>query len=110
MEGAEELAEEASSLSIVTEDVEALGRLAFDIASQCRDGYSALAVDVRDVLESWTGNNAGAFAAGWEEFHQGAVQVWDALFALAEKLGITAETVRRTDRVFAAAVSSLDLP
>lgn len=101
---------EQPSLSVDADAVEALGRLAFDVATQCRDGYSALEIDVRDMLESWTGSNAGAFVAGWEEFHQGAVQVWDALFELAEKLGITADTVRGADQSFAAGVSSLDLP
>ncbi|MEU2041198.1 WXG100 family type VII secretion target [Nocardia niwae] len=108
--GGRGLVGEQPSLSVDTDVVEAVGRLAFDVATQCRDGYSALATDVRDMLESWTGNNAGAFAAGWEEFHQGAVQVWDALFELAEKLGITADTVRGADQSFAAGVSSLDLP
>ncbi|MER7451873.1 WXG100 family type VII secretion target [Nocardia beijingensis] len=84
--GGRGLVGEQPSLSVDADAVEALGRLAFDVATQCRDGYSALEIDVRDMLESWTGSNAGAFAAGWEEFHQGAVQVWDALFELAEKL------------------------
>ncbi|MBF6204476.1 WXG100 family type VII secretion target [Streptomyces gardneri] len=104
------MAGEGPSLSVDTDEVEALGRLAFDVATQCREGYSALETDVRDMLESWTGSNSGAFSVGWEEFHQGAVQVWDALFELAEKLGITADTVRGTDQNFAAEVSSLDLP
>ncbi|MGW4278509.1 WXG100 family type VII secretion target [Nocardia sp. NPDC004750] len=108
--GGRGLVGEQPALSVDTDAVEAVGRLAFDVATQCRDGYSALETDVRDMLESWTGSNAGAFAAGWEEFHQGAVQVWDALFELAEKLGITADTVRGADQSFAAGVSSLDLP
>ncbi|MGQ4597211.1 WXG100 family type VII secretion target [Nocardia sp. R6R-6] len=101
---------EKPSLSVDTDEVAALGRLAFDVATQCRGGYAALETDVRDMLGSWSGTNSGVFAAGWEEFHQGAVQVWDALFELAEKLGITATTVRRADQSFAAGVSSLDLP
>ncbi|MGQ4617303.1 WXG100 family type VII secretion target [Nocardia sp. R7R-8] len=104
------MAGEQPALSVQTDEVKALGRLAFDVATQCREGYSALETDVRDMLESWTGNNVGAFSAGWEELHQGAVQVWDALFELAEKLGITADTIRETDRAFATGVSSLDLP
>ncbi|MBF6474140.1 WXG100 family type VII secretion target [Nocardia abscessus] len=110
VEGDRGVAGEQPSLSIDTAEVKALGRLAFDVATQCRDGYSALETDVRDMLESWTGNNSGAFTVGWEEFHQGAVQVWDALFELAEKLGVTADTVRETDQAFATGVSSLDLP
>ncbi|APA97230.1 hypothetical protein NS506_03177 [Nocardia seriolae] len=42
--------------------------------------------------------------------HHGATEVWDALFDLAAKLGITAETYRSIDTEFGAAVSSLELP
>jgi WXG100 family type VII secretion target len=110
VEGDRGVAGEQPSLSIDTAEVKALGRLAFEVATQCRDGYSTLETDVREMLESWTGTNSRAFAVGWEEFHQGAVQVWDALFELAEKLGITADTVHGADQSFAAGVSSLDLP
>ncbi len=46
------LAGEQPSLSVQTDEVKALGRLAFDVATQCRDGYAALETDVRDMLES----------------------------------------------------------
>jgi len=36
--------------------------------------------------------------------------VWDALFELAEKLGITANTLVATDQSNASGLSSLDLP
>ncbi|WP_169815574.1 WXG100 family type VII secretion target [Nocardia inohanensis] len=101
---------EAPSLSVQPDEVQALGRLAYDVATQCRDGYVALDDDVRDMLGRWIGNNAKAFGSGWAEFHEGAVQIWDALFELAASLGVTADTVRATDQSFAAGVSSLDLP
>ncbi|MBF6357178.1 WXG100 family type VII secretion target [Nocardia higoensis] len=99
-----------SSLSIDIEEVEALGRLAYRIAEECKSGYASLVTDVKSMIDSWSGNNGGMFTAGWEEFHEGADQVWDALFELAEKLGITAETIRTTDQSRAAGISSLDLP
>jgi WXG100 family type VII secretion target len=101
---------EASSLSVQPEDVKALGRLAYDVATQCRDGYSSLNTDIQTMLDSWSGNNADAFGVGWEEFHQGAVDVWDALFELAASLGVTAEAISHADQSFAAGVGSLDLP
>ncbi|WP_062991610.1 WXG100 family type VII secretion target [Nocardia anaemiae] len=97
-------------MSVLPDEVKALGRLAYQVAEQCRSGYSTLDTDVRAMLDSWTGNNADAFGTGWEELHQGAVQVWDALFALAESLGITAETIGQTDQSSAGVISSLDLP
>ncbi|MFF0528362.1 WXG100 family type VII secretion target [Nocardia amikacinitolerans] len=99
-----------SSLSVDPEEVKALGRLAFQIAEECKSGYSSVVADAQVTIDSWVGNNAGAFTAAWEEFHEGADQVWDALFELAEKLGITAETVRASDQSYAAGISSLDLP
>ncbi|MFD0360036.1 WXG100 family type VII secretion target [Nocardia sp. GCM10030253] len=99
-----------SSLSVETDEVKALGRLAFQIAEECRSGYSSLVTDTKITIDSWVGNNAGTFTAAWEEFHEGADQVWDALFELAEKLGVTAETLRATDQSYAAGISSLDLP
>ncbi|WP_405498324.1 WXG100 family type VII secretion target [Nocardia sp. NBC_00511] len=98
------------SLSIEPDEVKALGRLAFDIASQCRDGYSSLAKDVQVALEKWRGNNADVFSTGWGEFEHGATEVWDALFELAAKLGVTAESLRAVDQEYAAGLSSLDLP
>ncbi|MFQ6397685.1 WXG100 family type VII secretion target [Nocardia sp. KC 131] len=101
---------DSSSLSIQPEEVKVLGRMAFQVAEECRSGYSSLVTDARVTIDGWVGNNAGTFTAAWEEFHEGADQVWDALFELAEKLGVTAETLRATDQSNASGVSSLDLP
>ncbi|BCK53108.1 WXG100 family type VII secretion target [Nocardia wallacei] len=81
------MAGEEPSLSIEPESVKAFGRIALDIAVQCRAGLAALELDVRDVRDSWSGNNSDTFIAAWDEFHQGAVEVWDALVELAAKLG-----------------------
>ncbi|GAJ86868.1 hypothetical protein NBRGN_112_00830 [Nocardia brasiliensis NBRC 14402] len=99
-----------AALSVEPEEVQALGRLAHQIADELKAGYSSLVTDTKAAIDSWAGNNAEAFTAAWDEFHEGADQVWDALFELAEKLGVTAETLRATDQSFAAGVSSLDLP
>lgn len=99
-----------SSLSVEPEEVKALGRMAYQIADELKSGYSSLVSDTKVTIDSWTGNNAGAFTAAWDEFHEGADQVWDALLELAEKLGVTAETLRSTDQSFASGISSLDLP
>nr|WP_269781554.1 WXG100 family type VII secretion target [Nocardia bovistercoris] len=97
-------------MSIELAEVQALGRLAYTIATECKSGYSTLVADTRFTIDSWSGNNSDTFAAGWSEFHEGADQVWDALFELAEKLGVTAETLATTDQTRATGLSSLDLP
>ncbi|MFC9894532.1 WXG100 family type VII secretion target [Nocardia sp. NPDC127579] len=99
-----------SSLSIDPEEVKALGRLAYDLAGECRSGYASLVTDVRATIDGWSGNNASTFAAGWDEFHEGADQIWDALFDLAAKLGVTAQSLGTVDESFSAEISSLDLP
>ncbi|MCP2292291.1 WXG100 family type VII secretion target [Nocardia amikacinitolerans] len=99
-----------ASMSVDLEEVKALGRLAYAIAEECKTGYSSLVTDTQVTIDSWSGNNASAFTAGWEEFREGADQVWDALFELAEKLGVTAETLATADQSRAAGLSSLDLP
>ncbi|WP_068057242.1 WXG100 family type VII secretion target [Nocardia xishanensis] len=99
-----------ASLSVDLDEVRALGRLAYAVAEECKSGYASLVADTHATIDSWSGNNADIFAAGWAEFHEGADQVWDALFELAEKLGVTAETLRATDQSHAAGISSLDLP
>lgn len=101
---------DASSISVDIEEVKALGRLAFQIAEECKSGYASLTADARQTIDGWKGNNASTFGAAWDEFHAGADQVWDALFELAEKLGITAETLRTTDQSQGSRISSLDLP
>lgn len=99
------MAGEEPSLSIEPESVKAFGRIALDIAVQCRAGLAALELDVRDVRDSWSGNNSDTFIAAWDEFHQGAVEVWDALVELAAKVGVTAEMLQNTDGSNAGAVS-----
>ncbi|SUB11296.1 WXG100 family type VII secretion target [Nocardia brasiliensis] len=101
---------DGSCVRVDPEEVEALGRLAYRIAEECRSGYASLVTDAKSTIEGWSGNNAGAFGAAWNEFHEGADQVWDALLELAGGLGVTAETFQSADQSFASGVSSLDLP
>lgn len=98
-----------STVAVEPAEVKALGRVAYQVATECQNGYVSLVADLRATIETWTGNNAGVFTAGWEEFHLGADQVWDALFELAEKLGITAETLAQVDESNAAATYTLNL-
>jgi uncharacterized protein YukE len=97
-------------LAINPVEVKALGRLAFQIAQDCKSHYASLVSDTKFTIDSWSGNNASTFASAWDEFHDGADQVWDALSELAEKLGITAENIQASDQSSASGLSSLDLP
>ncbi|MFI9507645.1 WXG100 family type VII secretion target [Nocardia sp. NPDC052566] len=97
----------ADPLQVIPEQVKDLGRYAYGIATELRSGSNSLDGEVRGLLETWKGGAADSYGAGWDEMHQGAVRVWDVLFALAEKLGITAENYRTTDTGSASGISSL---
>ncbi|WP_405136005.1 WXG100 family type VII secretion target [Nocardia sp. NBC_01388] len=100
----------SGQLNVVPDEVQAFGRLAYKMAEELRSGSSTLDGEVRDLMNTWKGAAAGSYSEGWEEMHRGAVEVWDALFDLAAKLGVTAENYRDTDTNFATAVNSLELP
>jgi WXG100 family type VII secretion target len=100
---------DSASLSVVPVNVEGFGRFAYQVATELRSGSASLDVEVQGLMSGWKGAAADAYLAGWEEMHRGAVEVWEALFELAEKLGITAETYRAVDTARASGISSLDL-
>ncbi|MFB7724030.1 WXG100 family type VII secretion target [Nocardia sp. NPDC056100] len=101
---------ESGRLSVVPEDVRAFGRVAYRMAEELRAGSGALDREVGELMNTWKGAAATSYGAGWGEMHRGAVEVWDALFELAGKLGVSAETYREADAEFGAAVNSLELP
>ncbi|MGW4737375.1 WXG100 family type VII secretion target [Nocardia xishanensis] len=97
------------NVSVVPEDVQDVGRFAYRVATELRSGAAMLDNEVTALLASWKGSSATSYADGWREMHAAALQVWDELFELAEKLGITADTYRQRDTGTAGAFSSLNL-
>lgn len=83
---------------MVPDDVRDVGRFVYGLADGLRSAMASAASDVDGVLSSsWLGDYADEFAAGWKETHDGGVHIIDALTAMAEKLGVTAENYRVTD-------------
>ncbi|WP_062987692.1 WXG100 family type VII secretion target [Nocardia anaemiae] len=99
----------SAALEVIPEEVKEVGRFAYRVATELRSGSSSLDVEVQSVLSTWRGIAADAYGSGWEELRRGASEVWEALFELAEKLGITAETYQTADSARASTFSSLDL-
>lgn len=97
-------------LEVVPGDVQSFGRVAYRMAEELRSGSVALDGEVRELMSTWKGAAASSYDEGWGEMHRGAIEVWDALFALAEKLGVTAANYRQTDAEFGSALNSLELP
>ncbi|MCM6776051.1 WXG100 family type VII secretion target [Nocardia sp. CDC159] len=100
-----------ANLSVVPEDVQAVGRYVYEIADTMRQALDSAAREVDTLLTSeWTGDAAEEFRTGWDETRDGGTQLMQALTGLAEKLGITAANYRSTDADNAAGFSSLNLP
>ncbi|QLY34338.1 WXG100 family type VII secretion target [Nocardia huaxiensis] len=95
---------------MIPDDVQGFGRAAYAIAEELRSASANLDTEVQGLMATWKGAAADSYLVGWDEMHSGAMDVWDTLFALAERLGITAENYRDADTAYSAAVSSLDLP
>ncbi|WP_216893816.1 WXG100 family type VII secretion target [Nocardia alni] len=99
------------NLSVVPDEVQAVGKYAYDIATTVKQALDSAAREVDRLLASdWTGDCADEFATGWHETRDGGTGLLHELTALAEKLGVTAETYRSADAATASRVSSLNLP
>jgi WXG100 family type VII secretion target len=100
-----------SSLSVVLDDVQAIGKYVYNIADTMKHALDSAAHEVDRLLSSgWIGDGADEFSRGWTETHDGGAQLLQELTALAEKLGVTAATYRAADTRTASSISSLDLP
>ncbi|MBL1075243.1 WXG100 family type VII secretion target [Nocardia sp. 2] len=100
----------AGQFEVIPDDVQGFGRAAYRIADELRSASAGLDGEVQGLMTTWKGAAADSYLAGWDEMHRGALDVWDTLFELAAKLGITAENFQQADTDFGAAVSSLNLP
>ncbi|WP_067678548.1 WXG100 family type VII secretion target [Nocardia miyunensis] len=98
-------------LSIVPDDVTALGKYAYDLAEILRSALTNAGREV-DALtgKNWSGAAAASFAEGWAETQDGGGKIIDALTTMASSLGVTAKSYVAQDNQFAGEVSSLDLP
>jgi WXG100 family type VII secretion target len=98
-------------MSVVPEDVAAIGRYVYGAAENLRSALNTANREV-DALTSgsWAGTAATTFGQGWHECQEGGNQIIDALTTMAEKLGITATNFHAQDTRTSNAISSLDLP
>ncbi|WP_225731089.1 MULTISPECIES: WXG100 family type VII secretion target [unclassified Nocardia] len=101
----------SQNLSVVPDDVQAIGQYVYNIADTMKQALDSAAREVDNLLaQGWTGDAAAEFSTGWTETHDGGTQLLQALTSLAEKLGVTAATYRNTDTAISTGISSLDLP
>ncbi|MFE9327750.1 type VII secretion target [Nocardia sp. NPDC052278] len=103
----------SNRLSVVPEQVRDVGKYVYELAEKLCTALDSATTDVDAVANgSWTGGLAAEFADGWSDVRDGGGQIITALAAMAEKLGVTAETYQTLDESNASTLntSSLDLP
>ncbi|WP_332839128.1 WXG100 family type VII secretion target [Nocardia bovistercoris] len=99
------------SLSIVPDEVRALGNYVYSIADALRAALDSAGRDVSALTSSgWIGSAANGFNQGWSEVESGGQQIFTALTTMAEKLGVTAQTYEQRDQSGAGNLAGLDLP
>ncbi|MFI6047133.1 WXG100 family type VII secretion target [Nocardia sp. NPDC051321] len=100
-----------SELSVIPDEVTALGKYAYDLADILRSALRSAALEVATLTSSeWTGSASDSYATGWNEVHDGGEKIIEALSSMASSLGVTAQTITAHDNQFASEYSSLDLP
>ncbi|WP_245401850.1 WXG100 family type VII secretion target [Nocardia albiluteola] len=98
-------------LTVVPDDVVALGKYAHELAGELRSALAEAGRQVQTVTEKgWTGTASAGFLSGWSECQDGGDKIIDALTTMASTLGFTAQAYTRQDDQFADHLSSLDLP
>ncbi|WP_043649960.1 WXG100 family type VII secretion target [Nocardia thailandica] len=100
----------AGEIDVVPAEVTVYGQRVYSIAEQLQLALTSIDRDIQALKGTWRGSAADSYAAGWQEVRQGASEVWNALYELAAKLGVTADVLVQSDRARASAMSVLDLP
>jgi WXG100 family type VII secretion target len=99
----------ATPFAVVPEHVSDAGRYVYDTAQTLISGVRSTDVEVEALLATWRGPASDAYAAGWSEVRQGAVDVLEALSEMAEALGAVSTRLDAVDQARAESFS-LDLP
>ncbi|WP_280368356.1 WXG100 family type VII secretion target [Nocardia wallacei] len=93
---------EDDQLTVVPAEVGDAGQFVKLTAEAMVAGVRSVDREIHHLMESWTGDGAEAYLAGWQETRDGALEVLRALETMAHLLGVssgvytTAETVNTT--------------
>ncbi|SNY81362.1 WXG100 family type VII secretion target [Nocardia amikacinitolerans] len=98
-------------LSVIPDEVRAVGRSVAGLAASLRSALDSVGVEVEGLASgAWSGAAATAFAQGWRETQSSGGAIIDVLTKMAEKLGVAAQAYEVQDTDNAAQTSSLSLP
>jgi WXG100 family type VII secretion target len=100
----------ADGITVVPEEVRAVGRFIADIARNLRSGLDSAGTDVDALLaDGWRGDAANEFAGGWTELQDGGIKILQALDGMAAELGVQAGSYETTDDTTSQQFPSLNL-
>ncbi|MGY1969733.1 WXG100 family type VII secretion target [Nocardia gipuzkoensis] len=99
-----------TTFAVVPDHVSDAGRYVQQTAQALISGLRSASAEVDGLMSSWRGQAATAYAAAWDETHAAAMDVWDALDAMGELLGVVVEKSTAADTAAAGSYSSLSLP
>lgn len=102
-------ANNSDELQVVPAEVTDAGTFVQLTADELINGLNSLDRDINALLDTWKGNAADDYAAGWEETRQGVVTVLDALTKIAELLGVNSRTFATQDTSNAEGFGSLSI-
>lgn len=108
--GGTENSDVGQSISVIPDDVRAIGRYAYQQAQTMRQALQSVVQEVEHLTSAgWSGDAAKSFARGWSECEDSGSRIIDALSAMAAKLGVTADNYRDIDTANGDTIWSLDL-
>ncbi|GGL46705.1 WXG100 family type VII secretion target [Nocardia jinanensis] len=100
----------AGDVTVVPEEVRAVGQFVADIARNLRSGLDSASTDVDALLaDGWRGDAANEFSGGWTELRDGGVKILQALDGMAAELGVQAGSYQATDDANSQQFPSLNL-
>ncbi|MFI6311027.1 WXG100 family type VII secretion target [Nocardia fusca] len=98
------------TVTVVPDEVRAVGQFVADIARNLRSGLDSASTEVDALLaDGWRGDASDEFSGGWTELRDGGIKILQALDGMAAQLGVQAGSYETTDDVTAQQFPSLNL-
>ncbi|MFI9534728.1 WXG100 family type VII secretion target [Nocardia fusca] len=98
------------TVTVVPDEVRAVGQFVADIARNLRSGLDSASTEVDALLaDGWRGDASDEFNGGWTELRDGGLKILQALDGMAEKLGVQSAAYQGTDDSTSQQFPSLNL-
>ncbi|WP_328393679.1 WXG100 family type VII secretion target [Nocardia sp. NBC_00416] len=98
------------SITVVPDEVRAVGQFVANIARNLRSGLDSAGTEVDALLaDGWRGDASVEFGGGWTELRDGGIKILQALEGMAAELGVQAASYETTDDSYSQQFPSLNL-